>query len=156
MKNLTRLFAVALGCVVLVVGFVMAFATWWGGSSSLNIREVGQTLALEVQRRDALEQRDEAVLRCTRGKLKVTKALIAGQISLPDAVDQFRELQSAIPESDPRFVGNFRGPRNDEELYRNVLVWVENVMDREGAQRTDLLARLQGEMQTQLQRTSSL
>lgn len=75
----------------------------------------------EFPRGEVLEACGEDCARRYRRKQGVVNELIAGRLTLREAVARFRELNAAVP---------FRAVTGEEDLWRNVYFWVK--MDLRG------------------------
>jgi hypothetical protein len=88
-------------------------------------------------------QKNVEFLDCAEAKSKVIAHLVAGRMSLAEAVEKFRllnhELECVRPQS-----CRFPLPRTDEQNAQNVLNWVSAELSR-APQRTAVLHRLEEE-----------
>jgi hypothetical protein len=81
------------------------------------------------------------------GKRQATVDLIAGRITLPQAVERFRELHALVEDGNGRDgIYPFRLASDEEALWHSVLVWVEaQLRPRTDSGASEVLARLRAE-----------
>jgi hypothetical protein len=122
MRAWPRLFLCAAACLALLTGFGWAFARWQGAAmADWDLSAAARSLLAE-QRRDArLTARDAVSVRCVNGKRDVTAALLAGRLTLREAVAKFRLLdeEARADRGDPP-----RPSAGDEAVLQNVMNWV--------------------------------
>ena len=100
MPPLLRLPLFALVCVALLAGFAVAFASWWGeAGGAWDVLGLGRRLVFEGRRQQELEAHDRAVVACLHGKYRVTEEVLAGRLTVEEAVEHFRRLEDARDET---------------------------------------------------------
>jgi hypothetical protein len=148
MKPLLRVAVcgVVLGLVVALVGCVLV--PWLGGPALFAVDgpALCRLLWMEHVRGDALETRDEALRHCLAGKVEVTEEVIAGRLSLAEAIDRFRRLHALLDDGQDEVLGSTSPAGDDEEVARNVIRWVSHALNDQPSRRVEVVARLEKEM----------
>jgi hypothetical protein len=128
-----------LGLIIALTGF---FVVPWldGGAQRQRLRQ-------EQVRSDALKKRYEAVLRCVEGKAEVTAEVVAGRLSLVEAIDRFRRLQALQDDGQDELLGTpSHLAVNDDEIAQNILRWVFSALCEEPSRRAAVMTRLEKEL----------
>jgi hypothetical protein len=105
------------------------------------------TIVRETDRGEGLAGRLATAQRFSGGKYQAAAELIAGQITLRQAVERFRELNALVEGYDGRDgVAPFLVASSEEPLWRNVLLWVEaEVGHRNDPSAAEIRTRLRAE-----------
>jgi len=111
----------------------------------MDMTDSGRILLQESQREAALVRRTEAAWRCTQGKQRIAAEVIAGRVSLREAADRFRELNTLLDDGNDDLLGTYQRPAGEEGLCRNVIVWVRGEVRRDPARAPQVLSRLEKE-----------
>jgi hypothetical protein len=148
MSKFLRLAAVVLCVGVLVLGVVyldpacpLTYPTPWNA-------EIRSSMADDLARREHLKQLHEASLRRIEDKWQIAKEVIAGQRSLAEAMEQFRDLDRQWPD----LRGGISKPEDlwmseDEWDGRAVIAQVRQVL----AERPDEAAAVADRLEKELQ-----
>jgi hypothetical protein len=143
MNSLPRLVLCALA------GTVLFFA----GSSGLALRPGRADLvaalrrvAEEFRRGEELDAREELALRSFRGKQAVTRELLAGRLTVGEAVEQFRALTRINDGLMKELLAAYPGSTEDEALCQSLLAWVRSQTRGDPGRRAALVARLEDEI----------
>ncbi len=114
-----RLYATFLTVCVVSAGacLLLALARWSAGDL--------RTIVSQGRLDGALEQRLAACQRLTAGKSRAAAEVIAGRMTLRQAVERFVELNALVDDGNDDVVGPYQRVSGEEELWRNVLVWVQ-------------------------------
>jgi hypothetical protein len=127
------------------VALPLALLTY--GVGGMDMTASGRILVQESQREAALVRRNEVVWRCTQGKQRIAAEVIAGRLSLCEAADGFRELNTLLDDGNDDLLGTYQRPAGEEDLWRNVIVWVRGEVRRDPARGPAVLSRLEKEFQ---------
>ena len=127
MKVYFRLAALGslVGLTILFIGCVLV--PWAGGPSlfGADLQRACGEFCREILRGDAITRRDQEVQAVLDGKRIVTDELVAGKLSLAEATDRFRALQTRIEDDEDPYAGSYQFAGTDEEsLTQNVIHWV--------------------------------
>jgi hypothetical protein len=147
MNSLPRLVLYALTAAVLF------FAVGSGLASRLGRPDVVEALRgilTEVRRAEELNAREEVSFRSFRGKQAVTRELVAGRLTLAEAVEQFRDLTRAHEGAMKELLAAYPTSTEDEAVCQSLLTWVRTETRRDPCRRAALLARLEAEMRQHL------
>ncbi len=85
-----------------------------------------------------------SLLHCSQEKGKVTAALLAGKLSLLQAIQAFRRLNEELDQSSPSSIARPH-PISDEQLAERVLSWAGSQL-RDRPERSAVLHRLEDEL----------
>jgi hypothetical protein len=133
-----------LGLLITLIGFFVAPRL--GGPALLpgDGPAPGQALSQEQNLAEALEKRDAAVRRRLAGKAEVTAEVVAGRVSLAEAIDRFRRLQDDGQDEAPGTPSRRAG--DDDEIAQNVLRWASWWLCRDPSRQAEVMARLEKEL----------
>src|SRR5579875_1586091 len=108
MKIFTRM-GVCLGTALLLAAPLGYFANaWLDGESS--VLQAGCKLVLELQRTQALHRRMEMIARSQAAKKDIVAQLVAGRLSLREAISQFHAANAMIEPTDLEWVPTYQVP----------------------------------------------
>lgn len=136
-----------LGPLIALAGFLVV--PWLGGPALFAVDGAapGQGLWQEQTRAEALEKRDAAVRRRLAGKAEVTAEVVAGRLSLAEAIDRFRRLEALRDEGPDGVPGTPSRPAlDDDEIAQNVLRWASWWLCEEPSRRAEVMTRLEKEL----------
>jgi hypothetical protein len=112
-----------------------------------NLGELERIRIREKQREAELIRQDEAALRRLEAKGAVVQDLLAGRMTLFEAVAWFKDVNDTYPEVPGDHGTYFSADSEEENLCRQVLAWVEAEVNRlPPGRRTALTNRLRGEL----------
>jgi hypothetical protein len=143
MNSLPRLVLCALTGAVLLLAFGTALGLGPGGSDPA---EVFRRVVYELRRGEHLEAQAAVAIRCEEGKREVVRRILAGRLTLVEAVEEFRALGRMNEDGLKELLAAFPGSSEDEALCRSVIFWVAHAAADDPARRADLVARLKAEM----------
>jgi hypothetical protein len=155
---MVRLPRLALGTVtgIALVAVFAHLSGRWGTDLSTNAPEEAlRQFRAEVYRRDILESRNQALRVCSENKHRVVEALLAGDVTLLEAAQEFGRLQDVSGFSREPLRMCFRGSSEEETLCRHVLAWVRAELNDRPAERTAACDRLEKELQQYLETTGA-
>jgi hypothetical protein len=87
--------------------------------------QLGHMFVFEARRTEALQRRTEMVAQSDEIKRDIIAELLAGRLTLREAVDRFREANQMVENTDWALVADYQVPTTEEGLYRQVIAWVE-------------------------------
>jgi hypothetical protein len=132
-----RTLFVALAVAIAVASACLALARWAAVDLAAVLRE---------GRREGVMYRRLAVShRVIEDKTAVANDLIAGRVTLREAVARFRELNALVEGDGQDGVAPFRVARGEEAVWWNVLVWVRAELMHRPRRDAAVLDRLKAE-----------
>jgi len=148
MNHLYRLLVCGCVAAVLTVAFVFLLTRLGGAplQDSLDLMVWLQKWGDELHRRDELQTRSGPVFRRTVEKNRIVHELIAHQLTLREAADQFRELEEEVRQAQPDGPDALPMNSDDEEMYRNVIVWVRSELAAKPDEAEKVVSELEREM----------
>lgn len=138
MKALPRLFVCVVFALILAAGAGLGYARLAGDGESL-LGDFGLFFDA-CRRRQDLGRDSAAVLRRVQAKEEVMDELVAGRMSLREAVACFRAIHAANPD------GLAPGAAEEEWTARNVAHWLKERLRSRGPQGKAVLRRLEYEL----------
>jgi hypothetical protein len=114
--------------------------------------EAVRHLNSERRRSDALEDQSQALKACAERKGRVVAALVAGELSLPDAARACRRLHETSGCSLTALRAHFPGAGDEEVLCRHLIAHAE--LSSRPAERDAVRDRLEKELQEYLEATA--
>jgi hypothetical protein len=137
-----------LGLTIALTGFVVV--PWLGGPALFAVdgQAPGHEMWQEQRRGEALDKRHAAVGRCLAGKAEVTEEVVAGRLSLAEAIDRFRQLEALRDEGPDEAPGtpSRLAADGDEKIAQNVLSWASWRLYKEPSRRAEVMTRLEKEL----------
>ena len=118
MRFFARISAYAAVAVVLFVGLFSHLGLRFGKQSDLS------QLLLESRRSEAWRYRAKMVTRNIEVKHAVVHEIIAGRLTLREAVARFQEANQLVENNDRDLLPDYQIPATEEGVYRQVLAWV--------------------------------
>jgi hypothetical protein len=144
------------GRLCIGVGIVGALLVGWARSNPGGFvgpaADIGQLpdlmsqIAVEERLAAELDNKSAALLRANDGKQDIARELLAGRMTLAQAVDCFREIHRSLPIPWTAMRKNYAGCNDAERLGRNVMSWVESEATNNPDQ-LDVVARLDAELE---------
>jgi hypothetical protein len=144
-----RLFVKLTLLAAVPVAMACSPAHWYTnlGLDVWNLGELERIRIRETQREAELIRQDEAALRRLEAKSEVVKGLLAGRMTLFEAVAWFKDVNDTYPEVPSDHGTYFSADSEEESLCRQVLAWVEaEVQWLPPSQREALINRWRGEL----------
>jgi hypothetical protein len=148
MKSLGRLCIGVVVTSVLLVGWARARPECWGGPAKdiSQLPDILSQIAADQQLGAELENRSAALHRANDAKQDVTREVLAGRMTLAQAVECYRKIHENLPIPWASMRKNYQGETDQERFGRNVISWVQSeAEDRPEMQET--LARLDAEFE---------
>ena len=127
-------------CLLFAAGasLLLSLARWSAGDL--------EVLVWQGQLDEALDQRLAACQRLMGGKARTAAELIAGRVTLRQAAERFRELNTLVDDGHDDLIGPYQVVSGEEALWRNVLVWVQaELRQRRDPAAPEVLGRLRAE-----------
>src|SRR6266849_2254012 len=140
---------------VVLVGWARAKPGGWGGPAG----EIGQLpdifsqIAAAEQLGVELEDKSAALHRANATKLDVAREVLAGRMTLADAVACYRDIHEHLPLAWETIRRNYPGNTDEERWCLNVLSWAQSAAGDQPDQ-LETLARLDAESRRYLDKTS--
>ncbi len=134
-----RTLAAALAAALVAASLHATLARWAAGDLATIFREAG--------REEALARRLATAQRFSEGRHRITAELIAGRITLGQAVERVHGLNALIRQGDGEDgAAPFLLAGGEEALWRNVLLWAETwAGQRRASDAAEVLDRLADE-----------
>jgi hypothetical protein len=129
--------AVVLGCTSL---FLLAKLGGPRVQEKLDLVQVASRCGDDMHRSEALEVNQHAIARRWAEQQRIAQELIAGRMTVREALCQFRELNAALREAVPK--EQPQPPLDEDSLRRNLLIWVQ----KEAADQPSVAAKLEQEI----------
>lgn len=146
MNAFTRVCACAVILFTAVL-FVGCFLVPWLGGPSLfpkDLHELCVTFLEQSRKQESLDGRTRRLTSTIEDKRVVTDDLIAGRITLAQAIDQFRQLRDDLESLNVEPDNAPWSAVSDADLARNVIAWV-NIALHDDSRRDDFVRRLEAE-----------
>ncbi len=103
------------------------------------------SVSTESQYSPGIHEKNTELIRCSEEKARVTELLLAGKLTLPQAIEEFRRLNEHLEEVCPAST-HFPNFHSDEALLESVLSWATSLAAFRPDQ-TAVLHRLEQERQ---------
>ena len=118
-----RFFAHLCAYATLIVGvgiglFGLANFLRFDGQSNVSL------LLFELRRSEALRYRSEAVIGHVTLKHATFREVVAGRLTLHEAVARFVEANQLVEDIDPDLVPSYQIPTTEKGMYQQVLAWM--------------------------------
>jgi hypothetical protein len=140
---------------VMLAGWARAKPGGWGGPAG----DIGQLpdilsqLAADEQLGAELEDKSAALHKANEIKQDVARAVLAGRMTLAEAVACYRDIHEHLPLAWETIRKHYPGDTDEERWCRNVLSWVQSEAGDQPDQ-LEALARLEAESRHYLEETS--
>ncbi|HWG47621.1 MAG TPA: hypothetical protein VN688_32960 [Gemmataceae bacterium] len=121
MKYLSHLLLFAVVSTIATVGLSTIFAC---GEQSEG-RSLAQWLFFEMRRNEALQERATEVSQSMEVKKAIIADLLADQITLREATQQFRAVNEMVEKAGDSMLATYRLPQTDEEVGQQVIAWAK-------------------------------
>jgi hypothetical protein len=148
MKSLGRLCIGVVVTSVLLVGWARARPGNWGGPAKdiTQLPDILSQIAAEQQLGVELENQSAALHKANDTKLDVAREVLAGRMTLAQAVVCYREIHENLPIPWTSMRKNYPGETDQERFGRNVISWAQSeATDQPEVQ--ERLARLDAELE---------
>lgn len=124
MRLFTRLITCAAAALLLFAVLSHVADSWFGENTS--VVGAGRQLMLEARRTEALQTREEMVVRSLSAKREIINQLLAGRLHLHQAILQFQRANELVENIDMDLIAAYRTPSDPPGLGGQVLVWARN------------------------------
>jgi hypothetical protein len=137
---------------ILLVGWARAMPGGWRGPAGdiVQLPDILSQIAAEEQLGAELQDISAALHRANDTKQDVAREVLAGRLTLAQAVDCYREIHEHLPISWASMRKHYPGDTDQERWCRNVFSWVQSETGDQPDQRA-ALAKLDLEMQRYLE-----
>ncbi len=107
-------------------------------------RSLARWLLFEMRRSEALQHRLVEISHAMKIKRAVIDDLLAKRLTLPEAVEAFRQADELIDEDSRGLIAPYHTARTDAEVRRQVLAWTASQLGEDPRQIGKILQRLSG------------
>jgi hypothetical protein len=154
MKFFVRPLLCAVGFVALLAAVGSTFASWLSTPSEWNPSDLARRITEEGRKSDELNRTSQILIRCNKGKTRVTQELIAGRLTLGEAIHHFHELELTRDRERGKNPSEQVSVEAEKVLSRCVIKWVRSSYDRTSPQCVQRVRELEQEYQRQFHKTA--